>query len=363
MRSVRHRGMHRAVGIMAACGLLLAACGTDGQTATPTDESDQPADAPEQGDGDGDATGEGLLAGETITFVVGVSPGGGYDSYARMIAPFLAEELGANVVVENQPGAGGLVSLNNLYAAEPDGTTIALANGSGTGGNVLTGAEGMEFEYGEFSALGRVAGEPKVLVAAADSGYESMEDLLADPEGFRYGTTGPGGSTHTDALLLRASLGIPGELVSGFDGSEEIGLALAAGELQGTIGTLDSHVPDIEAGDQVPIAMIANERAEDFPDVPTVLEYVEDEDQRVIAETHTAVIDLGRALLAPPGLPDDILNELRQAIENVFTSEEFLAEAESQNRPIGFLTGEELAERIQVVVNAPESVFQALQEQ
>jgi tripartite-type tricarboxylate transporter receptor subunit TctC len=344
---------------VAAGALVLTACGGgESDTAAPasgddTETADETSDEQEL---DGDA-----LAGETITFIVGVSPGGGFDSYARMIAPFLAEELGASVVVENQPGAGGLVSLNNLYTAAPDGTTMAMVNGSGTGGNVLAGAEGMHFELDEFSTLGRVAGEPKVLVAATGSGYEAMEDLLADPDGFRYGTTGPGGSTHTDAQLLTASLGIPGELVSGFDGSEEIGLALAAGELQGTIGTLDSHVPDFDAGDQVPLAMIADEPHEDFPDVPTVIEYVDDEDREVIARTHIAVIELGRALFAPPELPDEILTTLRQAVENVLTSEEFLAEAESQSRPIGYLSGPELDQLIDTVVNAPDEVFEALQ--
>ena len=71
------------------------------------------------------------FGGKTVRMVVGYGPGGGYDAYARMIAPHLSKVLGASVVVENQPGAGGLVALNRIYAAAPDGLTIMIVNGTG----------------------------------------------------------------------------------------------------------------------------------------------------------------------------------------------------------------------------------------
>ena len=63
--------------------------------------------------------------------IVGSGTGGGYDIFSRMIAPYLAKELGTTVIVENQPGAGGLIALNRLYVAPPDGLQISLTNGSG----------------------------------------------------------------------------------------------------------------------------------------------------------------------------------------------------------------------------------------
>ena len=79
------------------------------------------------------AGGKAYYAGKTVRMVVGSGTGGGYDIFSRMIAPYLAKELGTTVIVENQPGAGGLVALNRLYVAPPDGLQISLSNGSGGG--------------------------------------------------------------------------------------------------------------------------------------------------------------------------------------------------------------------------------------
>src|ERR1700733_13707986 len=79
------------------------------------------------------------FGGKTVRLIVGYGPGGGYDAYARMIAPYLTHDLGASVVVENQPGAGGLTALNNLYVASPDGLQIMIVNGSGAGLAQLVG--------------------------------------------------------------------------------------------------------------------------------------------------------------------------------------------------------------------------------
>src|SRR5262245_16394489 len=66
-----------------------------------------------------------FFAGKTVRMVVGSATGGGYDVYARLITPYLSRALGATVIVENQPGAGGLISLNRLYVTEPDGLTLS----------------------------------------------------------------------------------------------------------------------------------------------------------------------------------------------------------------------------------------------
>src|SRR3954469_839578 len=83
-----------------------------------------------------------FFAGKTVRFVVGFGPGGGYDAYARMLAPYLSKNLGATVIVENRPGAGGLVALNGVYMAPPDGLTIMIVNGTGAAFSQLTDEKG-----------------------------------------------------------------------------------------------------------------------------------------------------------------------------------------------------------------------------
>ena len=86
--------------------------------------------------------------GKTVRMVVGSGTGGGYDIFARLIAPYLGKALEANVVVENQPGAGGITSLNRLYIAPPDGLTMSFANGTSTAFAQITDQQGLRFEIG-----------------------------------------------------------------------------------------------------------------------------------------------------------------------------------------------------------------------
>src|ERR1700736_3050409 len=92
--------------------------------------------------------------GKTVRLVVGYGPGGGYDAYARMIAPHLSKALGASVMVENQPGAGGLVALNRIYTAVPDGLTMMIVNGTGAALSQLTEQVGVRYDLGQLGYLG-----------------------------------------------------------------------------------------------------------------------------------------------------------------------------------------------------------------
>src|SRR5204862_399764 len=82
-----------------------------------------------------------FYAGKTVRMIVGSGVGGGYDVFSRLIAPYLGKTLGATVIVENQPGAGGLVALNKLYTAPPDGLQISLVQGTMAAVAQLTGEQ------------------------------------------------------------------------------------------------------------------------------------------------------------------------------------------------------------------------------
>src|SRR5262249_6415351 len=97
-----------------------------------------------------------FYAGKTVRMIVGSGTGGGYDVFSRMIAPYLAKVLGATVIVENQPGAGGLVALNRLYVAPPDGLQISLANGTSAAFAQLTDQQGVRYELPKFTYLATV---------------------------------------------------------------------------------------------------------------------------------------------------------------------------------------------------------------
>ena len=95
-----------------------------------------------------------FFSGKTVRFVVGYGPGGGYDAYARMLAPYLSKNLGATVIVENRPGAGGLVALNGVSVAPPDGLAMMIVNGTGAAYAQLTDLQGARYDLAK-SAISR----------------------------------------------------------------------------------------------------------------------------------------------------------------------------------------------------------------
>lgn len=354
------------VAVFAVLALMLAACEADepdddGDQSTADDEATE--DDADDEDGDAEAA-SGALEGEDLTLIVPYGPGGGYDSYSRLVAPYLADELGAaSVTVENMPGAGGLIGVTNIFTAEPDGTTFGIANGPGMTGSVLAEDEGVNFDLEEFTFLGRLAAEPRFMTVGAHTPWESMEELLEDDDlDFTFGASGTGGSTYTDAVLIMESLGFDADFVTGYDGTEDISLAVAAEEIDGLVATVSSTLPDVEAGDQRGMVVVAEERDDDLPDIPTVMELEPEGEGLEVAETHLAMSDLGRLMLAPAGMPDDIAQELRDALQSVLEDEEFLADAEEQGRPINFAAGEELDDMITTALNAPDLVRELLQE-
>src|SRR6476661_2537578 len=107
--------------------------------------------------------------GKTVRMVVGSGPGGGYDVFARMIAPYLAKTLGTTVIVENVPGAGGLVALNKLYIAPPDGLQISLVQGTMAAVAQLTGDQAARFDLTKYTYLSTVGAPPGLWLVGPDS--------------------------------------------------------------------------------------------------------------------------------------------------------------------------------------------------
>src|SRR5262249_53401973 len=91
-----------------------------------------------------------FFTGKTLRLIVGFAPGGGYDLYARMLAPYLSKNLSATVIVENRPGAGGLVALNGIYVSPPDGLTLMIVNGTGAAFSQLTDQHGARYDLSKF---------------------------------------------------------------------------------------------------------------------------------------------------------------------------------------------------------------------
>lgn len=362
---IRSKKLRTSLAAASVLALAISACGSDEEpedTAEPTEEEEPDAgeseDAGDAGEDDAgeEAAADNPLAGEDLTLTVGVGPGGGYDAYVRLIAPYLAEELDANVVINNEPGAGGLVALNNLLASDPDGTQIMLINGVGIAGSALAGAEGVNFELDELGYVGRVYAGSKLIGAGTETGYETWEDVQNSDEPFVFGASGPGASTYVEPTVLMELLELPYEIVTGFDGSADIQTAMVAGEVDGISLDLDSLLPTVEAGDANPLLVMGpTERAEELPDTPTLSDLDLTEEQAALRDSLQALIEYGRTLVVHPETDPEVKDLISNAIESVLSNPEFIEDAESQGRPIGFASAEDVEGQVATILEAPEA--------
>ena len=293
------------------------------------------------------------LAGETVSLVVPYEPGGGYDSYARLLAPYLEDETGATIAVENQPGAGGLLALNNLLTEEPDGTTIAIMNGVGAGGSSLAGADGATFSLEDFTYIGRVASEPPLVVTGATGPYQTF-DAVRGAQGFRWGSTGPGAEDYVTASVLSAVFDIKAEVVTGFPGSGETELAVLQGSIDGMSGNPGSRRQAVEEGTQTPVLLMGEEAPTWLSaDVPSVSEVPMTPEQASVIDAHLALIEVGRPLVAPPGMDAAVTGCWREAMAAAMANPDLTAQAQQQERELGFLRGEEVDALVQRIIAAP----------
>ena len=290
---------------------------------------------------DGDA----FYEGKTLSIVVGYKPGGGFDAYARMLAPHLEEELGATVIVENMPGGGGLSALNDLVRGEADGLSIMLVNGVPAALGQIVDTAAVRYDLADITYLGRVAGEPWVVLASKASGFETLQDLIDAGKERTITFSGIGrtdGPTDT-ASVMCAALEISCKMVIGFGGSSETALAAMRGEVDAFAVSDRGGVTYGDDENLTPLATLARDRSEKLPDVPTIFEEAElTDDQAYWIDFREGVNAIGRSFVAHPETPQDRVESLRVALEAVLTDPAVQEEGESKDLPIDYRSGPEV---------------------
>ncbi len=286
--------------------------------------------------------------GNVIKWIVPYDPGGGYDEYSRTLAPYMEKYTGARVDIVNMPGSGGMKGAVEIFNSPSDGTYIGIINGSAMVTNQLAEIEGAEYKVGDYSYLGRIVSDPRVFVAAANSGIDSFEDLQTDGETAIVGATGLGGSTYVDAVIIGDVFGIDQKVVHGFDRSGDIRTAMLRGDVDVMWGSLGSALDGIELGEHKVILHAEREDRPELGGAPSIYEVaksLENPDRAMkILRSWEALNAVGRPVAGPPGIPEDRLEFLRDAFEKAMTDPEFVAQAEEDGRDILFASGAEMGE-------------------
>jgi tripartite-type tricarboxylate transporter receptor subunit TctC len=275
--------------------------------------------------------------GKTIRLIVGYSAGGGYDLYARMIAPYLGKALSANVIVENQPGAAGMTALNRLYVSQPDGLQLMLAGGTAASMAQLLGEKGVRYDLAKVGYLGLVSRSPYVWVVAPGSPIKTASDAARQGKRIVWGATGPMDGLSDGASFTCEALALDCKVLLGFKSTNEVALALARGEADAIYTSDPAAINYVRAGNARAIATMARTRSVFFPDLPTIFEAVElKPDQQWWFDFRSNVDNLGRILIVPPGMAPSRLAFMQEAARKALSDPELIAEGQRSRRLVDF---------------------------
>jgi tripartite-type tricarboxylate transporter receptor subunit TctC len=290
--------------------------------------------------------GQEFYKGKTLTFVVGTAPGGGFDTYTRIMARHIGKHIPGNpgTLVQNMPGAGNLIAANYIYnKAEPDGLTIGHFSGSMIFKHVL-GDQGVMFDGRNFAWLGTPAPERHTCVLTEKSGVKTLDEWAAAKRPMKIGSLGPGNATSALPQLLRAILGLPASIVEGFKGTSDIRLAAESGEIDGACWGWDSikvtWAKALESNFVRPIIQTTLEPHPDLPNIPVAIDRAKTkEGQDLFRFAYQAYGPSAIAYSLPPKVPKDRLLTLQRAFVATMKDPEYLAETKKANLVVSPIDG------------------------
>ena len=295
--------------------------------------------------------------GATVNFTVTYAPGAAYDLWARALAPQMEKHTGARVLVHNIPGAAGLVGGAHLYSlAKPDGLTIGILPMPGMVVAEMLGFEAARFELDKFSFIGRVEVMDRALFASKVSGFKSISDMQKAAKTIRFGTVDPTSLSSVEETLFAEAFGLNAKIIPGYKGSKEYTLAVIAGrELEAAVTSLAGYNQElVKRGDLSLLAVMGKKRNPDFPEVPTFIESpgIKPEGKKLI-ELLDILIDGGRMIVAPPGVPEERRLFLEKALSDSLKEPAIVDWAKKGDYYISPLSGKEckgLIEKLKEIV-------------
>jgi tripartite-type tricarboxylate transporter receptor subunit TctC len=297
-----------------------------------------------------------------IDLLIGYTPGGSYDLYARLVARHLGRFLPGEptVVPQNMPGAGSLRAANFIYGAAPkDGSTIGIVTETVALEQALNNPA-VQYDAAKFTWIGRVALSINVQMVWHTARVQSLADAYNTEVTFA--GTGPGNVAETIPRLLHGLLCMKVRVISGYPASNEGMLAMERGEVDGTTtswAALKSTKQNWLQERKIKVILQdLPERSPELPDVPCLVELGQTEADRELLSLYASGGVVGRSILAPPGLPAEVTKALRDGFTAMTKDPAFMADLAKANVDSDPLTGEQLEQVVSQSLHISDDVRQ-----
>ena len=281
--------------------------------------------------------------GKSVNLLIGSGEGGGFDTSARLAAQFMPRYLpGVTLVPQNTPGASGLRVAEMISNLSPrDGTAIGITQPQMVLNKVLD-PKG-RYRPQDFNWIGRLASFTTFIVVRKDAPVQSLAE--AKTKKLILSGAAPSGPGVMVPMALNRLAGTRFSIVSGYKSAQDSGLALERGEVEG-IGSAAWEFVDskgwLKTGFARMLFTISLTRHALFPDTPTVVELIEDERDARVMKLVVVGSAIGRAFIAPPGVPPERVAALREAFDKMVRDPEFIAESEKRGFDVEPMAGAEL---------------------
>lgn len=306
-----------------------------------------------------------FYAGKTVRLIVGASAGGGYDLYARALAPFISAHLPGkpNVVVQNMPGGGGLTSVLFLDASAPkDGTVITTFN-SGVLTDAFTSQDKARVDLRTLGWLGSANRSFRFCYFWHTSGITKWEDLDRAKQ-ITMGAIGINSGAYNDIALLRNLMKKNVRPIPGYPGRSEVHISIERGELDGECGSKEG-IPEswVREKKMNIVVRMLQDKSDEIPEgVPWVGEFLKDPMDLDVLRLLTAAMDLGRPYVVSRQVPPERLALLQKAFAAAVQDKAFLELAAKRNMDVSLVNGNAAQELVTKVLDAPRAVAERAKE-
>src|SRR5215469_4879044 len=315
----------------------------------------------------------------TITFIIGSAPGGGYDTYSRLIASHLGRHIGGQptIIPQNVPGAGSIRAANYLYnVALKDGTTIGMvdeaiflnqilgvqepttdaAKLSWFGGILrrIMGTQETKTDAVKFNWIGRILANSAILFARREVGVQKIGDAV-DKELI---VSACGTASKLNWTVLKNAFGMKFKIVSGYQGSNESLLALMRGEADAL--SMPWSILRITGADLIHdkkinlLLQTGAEKDADLGDLPRMIDLARNDDERRLLALFASPSTIGRSVIAPPGTSMERVAELRRAFMAMTQDQIFLSDLKKARLELSPLSGERLQAAVASMGDVPD---------